>query len=258
MASEVLRLVDPPRSTSAGAGVEWIAAGWRLFAKAPLMWIVSILVVFVLAIVVNLVPFIGQLVFQVLQPVFAAGFVIACRSLETGGEFELEHIFAGFKRNFANLLIVGLIFMAGWVVLLLVFAIFAGFGLVMAFMTGNANDILPAVLASGMSILMGTLVMLLLMVPLMMAYWFAPALVVMHDMAPVAAMKESFRGCLRNIIPFLIYGVVMMVLAVVAVIPFGLGLLVWVPLAITSTYAGYRSIYTEEPLPSEPAMARAA
>jgi len=258
MANE-LRLVDPPRGNSAGAGIDWIGEGWRLFAKAPLMWVVSVLIIIVLAIVVGLVPIIGSLAFQVAQPVFAAGFMVACRSLETGGEFELEQLFAGFKRNFANLLVVGLVFLAGSIALLLVFAVFAGFGLIMAFVTGaGANDVIPALMASGMSIALGTLVTLFLMVPLLMAYWFAPALVMLHDMAPIAAMKASFRGCLGNIVPFVIYGFVMLVLCLVAMIPIGLGLLVWVPVAVTSTYAAYRAIYTEEDVPAQPAMAKAA
>jgi uncharacterized membrane protein len=32
----------------------------------------------------------------------------------------------------------------------------------------------------------------------------------------------------------------------VAIIPFGLGMLVWVPLAIASTYVAYRQIFTED------------
>jgi len=84
-----------------------------------------------------------------------------------------------------------------------------------------------------------------LAVPLLMAYWFAPALVVFHGMAPLAAMRASFTGCLRNIVPSLIYGVVMLVLAIIAVIPLGLGLFVWVPLFFTTTYAAYRAIFTE-------------
>jgi len=222
------------------------------------MWVVSILVVFVIALVVGIIPFVGSIAFQVAQPVFAAGFVVACRSIETGGEFELEQLFAGFRRNFANLLIVGLIFLAAGLALMLVFFMFAGFGIAMAFVTGDENDVLPAIMASGISIAFGTLVTLALLVPVLMAYWFAPALVMMHDMAPVAAMKESFRGCMKNIVPFIVYGFVMLVLALVAVIPLGLGMLVWVPVAVASTYAAYRQIYTEEPVPAEPAIAKAA
>jgi len=258
MATEGLQLLTEPRENPAGAGVDWISSGWKLFAKAPLMWIVAILVIIVIAIVVGIIPIIGSLAFQLAQPVFAAGLMVACRSLETGGEFEIEHVFAGFKQNFASLLIVGLIFMAASLALILVFALFAGFGLVMAFATGDAQDAWPAIMASGVSIAFGSLVMLLLMVPLLMFYWFAPALVMLHDMAPVAAMKASFRGCMRNIVPFIVYGVIMLVLSFVAMIPLGLGLLVWVPVAIASTYAAYRMIYTETASPAEPAMAKAA
>jgi uncharacterized membrane protein len=98
--------------------------------------------------------------------------------------------------------------------------------------------------------------MLALFVPVMAAYWFAPALVMMHDMPPVDAMKASFFGCFRNFVPFLLYGLVMFVGAIVAVIPFGLGMLVWVPVAIASSYVGYRQIFTEEAAaaPARPAM----
>ena len=243
---EGLTLVLPGKSASAGDGVTWISQGWKLFVKAPLMWIVSILVLFVLAIVVSLIPIIGSLAFQLLNPVFAAGFVVACRSLERGGDFELDHLFAGFKTHFANLVIVGLLFLVGWILILVVVAGVTGFGIIMAVLSGDAENVAPAIAASGMSMLLGVLIMLALMVPLLMAYWFAPALVIMHNMAPVAAFKDSFMGCLRNLMPFLVYGIVMLVLCILAAIPFGLGMLVWVPLAISSSYAAYRAIFTEE------------
>jgi len=244
MAIEGLRLVEP-RGLTAGAGVDWIGEGWRLFAKSPLMWVISILVLFVLAIVVNIVPFIGGLAFQLLQPVFGAGFIVACRSLETGGEFELEHVFAGFKKNFANLLVVGLILVAGGIALLLVFAVFAGFGLVTAFMTGDANNMLPALMASGMSIALGTLVMLFLMIPLLMAYWFAPALVVFRNEDPMAAMKTSFHASVVNMMPMLVYSLLGLVFAIVATIPLFLGWLVLAPVFAASVYASYKDIFPE-------------
>ena len=55
----------------------------------------------------------------------------------------------------------------------------------------------------------GTIVMLvvvtLLGVPLLMAVWFAPALVVFADVEPLAAMKASFAASLVNAVPFLVY-----------------------------------------------------
>jgi uncharacterized membrane protein len=56
-------------------------------------------------------------------------------------------------------------------------------------------------------------------------------------------MKASFVGCLKNIVPFLLYGVVMIVLCIVAAIPAGLGFLVLGPVAVASMYTGYRDIF---------------
>lgn len=240
-----LKLVLPGRIDSAGAGWTWIAEGWKLFTKAPLMWVVSIVLLFIIALALQFIPIIGPLAFQLLTPVFTAGFVIACRSLERGGEFELEHVFAGFKTRFANLVIVGLLTLLGWIAIFLVFAVFVGFSVLTAMLTGSPDNMVAALQASIMPMLLGTLVAAALSVPLIAAYWFAPALVVMHDMSPLSAMKVSFFGCLRNFVPFLVYGIVMLFFAFIAMIPIGLGFLVWVPLAITSTYVAYRRIFTE-------------
>ena len=61
--------------------------------------------------------------------------------------------------------------------------------------------------------------------------------------------KASFLACIRNFVPFIVYGLIMMVAAVVAMIPFGLGMLVWMPVAITSTYVAYRRIFTSSLAP---------
>ena len=240
-----LKLNLPGTIEPAGAGWTWIAEGWRLFAKSPVMWIVALVLLFIIAVALGFIPFLGQLAFQILTPVFAAGLVVACRALERGGEFELEHIFAGFKTRFAELAIVGLLTVVGWIAIALVFAVFAGFSVLTAMLAGSTDNMLAAVGASSMAILLGCLVALALAVPLAAAYWFAPALVVMHGMTPVAAMKASFFGCFRNFVPFLVYGIIMTVFAILAAIPVGLGFLVWIPLAVTSTYAAYRRIFTE-------------
>ena len=63
------------------------------------------------------------------------------------------------------------------------------------------------------------------------------------DLSAIEAMKRSFRGCLGNILPFLIYGVVAFVLSIIAMIPIFLGLLFLVPTLICSTYIAYREIF---------------
>ena len=60
-------------------------------------------------------------------------------------------------------------------------------------------------------------------------------------------MKQSFAGCLKNIVPFLVYGIVSMLLMVVATIPIFLGWLVLWPTVMGSVYASYRDIFAPYP-----------
>jgi uncharacterized membrane protein len=83
------------------------------------------------------------------------------------------------------------------------------------------------------------------MLPVFMAMWFAPPLVVFHQQGAVEAMKNSFFACLKNIVPFLLYSVILFVAAIVASIPFGLGWLVLGPVIAASLYTGYRDLFFE-------------
>jgi uncharacterized membrane protein len=76
-----------------------------------------------------------------------------------------------------------------------------------------------------------------------MAMWFAPALVVFDNLAPVEAAKASFAASLKNLVPFLLFGVLYIVAAVVASIPFGLGWVVLVPLVGLCAYVSYQDVF---------------
>ena len=255
--SSDLRLVLPGRSTPAGSGWDWLKGGWDLFIRAPLMWIISLVLVFVCVVALALVPLLGQVAVHLLQPVILAGFMVACRSLERGGDFELDHLLAGFKKNFGNLVVVGLLFLVGEIVILLFFLAFLVFTVGTAFLMGSSDQILATIMAAGLTIALGGLIALALLLPLMAAYWFAPVLVVMHDLPPLEAMKASFFACFANFIPFLVYSILMIPLFILAAIPFGLGFLVVVPMTIASIYVSYREIFTEEeaPAPAKPTFA---
>jgi uncharacterized membrane protein len=92
-------------------------------------------------------------------------------------------------------------------------------------------------------VLFAILVMLALMVPLAMAVWFAPALVVFRNVAPLPAMKASFAACLKNMLPFLVFGVIAMVLGFIAALPLMLGWLVLLPMLVGAHYASYLDLF---------------
>jgi uncharacterized membrane protein len=87
------------------------------------------------------------------------------------------------------------------------------------------------------------LLALALSVPVAMLFWFAPALVVLNQIAPVDALKQSWSACLKNVMPFLIYGVILLVPAIIATLPVALGWLVLGPAVVASMYTSYRDIY---------------
>jgi uncharacterized membrane protein len=244
--TEGLKLVLPGRVVPAGNGWDWITEGWRIFTRAPLMWIISIIIVFVCFVAVSLVPFLGHIASALLQPVILAGYVVVSHSLDNGGEFEMDHLLAGFKKNFGNLVVVGLLFLLGEIVILLIFFAFVLLSVGSAILAAGTEEIVHVLMASIPVVMLAGLIMLALLVPLIAAYWFAPALVVMHDLQPMDAMKASLSACMRNFVPFLVYSIILLVLGILAAIPFGLGYLVLIPMTIAGIYVSYRDIFTEE------------
>jgi uncharacterized membrane protein len=234
-------LVAAGRTVPAENGWQWIVQGWNLFKRAPGVWIALMVVFIVVSIVLAFIPVLGSIASMALTPVFTAGMMIGCRALDEGGELKVEHLFAGFRERFGTLLSVGLLYLAAVLVIALVAGLVTG---VKLFSLMDDGGIDPGAAASAvLSILLALLIMLALLVPVFMALWFAPALVVFHGHGALEALKASFEGCLKNIVPFLVQGMILLVASIVASIPFGLGWLVLGPVLIASIYTAYRDIY---------------
>lgn len=227
------------RQVDAGRGIEWLKQGWQIFARNPGVWIAITVIMLVIFFVLSMIPFIGQLAASVLTPVFTAGPLLGCKALSEGGELRIDHLFAGFKDSLTNLVLVGVFYLIGMVVIMGVAFLIGGGGAITGAIMGRG----PGVGVAAGGFLLAVLVMFALSVPLVMAIWFAPALVVFHNVAPLEAMKASFGACLKNIAAFLIYGVIAFVLLFIAALPFGLGLLVLLPILLGSLYAAYVDIF---------------
>lgn len=226
------------RGVPAGRGWEWIAGGWEMFKKQPGTWIGLIVIALVLTMVLAFIPLIGPIALMVIWPAFGAGVMIGCRALQGGGALEIGHLFAGFRDRFGTLAAVGALYLAAYAAIMLLIVLIFGFG--MAGMMMGTSEVTAG---TAMTMVLASLISAALMLPMAMAIWFAPTLVVFHERGAVEAMKESFFGCLKNILPFLVYGVIGMVIAVVASIPLGLGWLVAGPVFAASIYVSYRDIY---------------
>ncbi len=223
------------RVVPAGNAFEWLRQGWTIFVVNPGVWIAMIVVFGVLSLGLSLVPLLGHLAAQLLTPVLVAGTMIACQKAENGEALEVSDLFAGFKRNTGNLVILGVLYMLSMLAFFAILAIFGGGSiLLMGIQAGS--------LALG-SLVLAVLLSLTLLLLLSMAIWFAPVLVVLNNMQPIPALLASFNASLKNTVPFLIYGLITLMLFFLAVLPIGLGLLVFGPVLLGSIYASYRDIF---------------
>lgn len=237
-------------------GLQWILSGFYLFRKAPLAWVFVCFTLMLIAMAMSFIPLLGKFVFTLISPAFLAGIMLGCKDMEQGKPIELKHLFIAFKTNPAPLITIGGIYLIGQILII---------GLVMLIGGSQMTDMLlyekrvdeSELMGVMSSMLTSSLIALTLSIPLMMASWFSPLLVIFHNVPPVAAMQRSFFACLKNFIPFQLYGVTLIVLTVLSLIPYGLGLVILIPTIFTSIYVSYKDIFLAEPLrfnndPSEP------
>ncbi|MDO9204262.1 BPSS1780 family membrane protein [Methylotenera sp.] len=181
---------------------------------------------------------IGSVVSTLLAPVFAAGMMWGCRALTHQQDLEINHLFEGFKKNTSQLIAIGGIYMMS----LLVIAVFVVLSLDKETMDliVKGQELSPE---QASVMMLPILIAMLFVMPILMAYWYAPLLSGLHNLSAVEAMKLSFVACLKNMVPFLLYGFIFMVLLIVAIIPFGLGLILVVPVMMTSLYTSYVDVF---------------
>jgi uncharacterized membrane protein len=237
-----------PFAVPAGRGSAWWSEGWRLFTPSPGTWIGISVVFIVILIALGFVPLLGSLASTLLTPVLAGGIFVGCRAVDRGEPLTINHLFASFSDRLQPLIIVGVTYLIGTVVIMAIvlggLAASMGIAGVGALLGGDPIEAGFALLAGlGIGAMFAVLIGLLLGIPLLMAYWFAPALVVFRNEEPLAAMKLSFNASMVNMLPMTVYSLIGLVFAIIASIPLALGWLVLFPVFATSVYASYKDIF---------------
>lgn len=229
----VAREVDP------GACFDWLRRGWLSFMAYPSIWIGAAVLLLVMFMAVSIVPIFGQIAAHLLAPVLGAGMFRICQRITDGEVPEIPDLFIGFKTHVSDLVMVGVNFAFGMFGVAVFVFLMVRFGLI--------GDTVTARIA-GFSVSFSTmplagLVVIALSSPVIMATWFAPALVIFHDMKPVPAMKASFKAGARNLLPMLIFAIFLVVALFFAMLPVFLGLILFLPVFSGAVYASYRDIH---------------
>lgn len=233
---------------TAGSGLAWLKSGWAWFKFAPMPWMGMTALVFLLLMGVGAIPYLGGFLIEILSPFLVAGYMSASRAAERGEPVTFLHLGAGFTdvKGRISLAVMGGIYLAGILLVDQVMRQMGGEGFQqmqqLATAPGSVNpDEAEAILGQAVPAILTGLVLL---TPLVMATWFAPALVLIHGFSAGNAMWWSLWACAVNWRPLLVYSMLLGLLGVAAMlIPFGLGLLVFLPWLLGSTYAAYRAIF---------------
>lgn len=232
-----------PQHLHAGHGWEWIKRGYALFMKAPLLWIVLIMIFFIGMAALSVIPILGEPLTSLLLPVILVGLMVGCRALEQGDELELSHLFIGFQQRTTQLITLGGIALVAQFLIFGAMMMVGGGTLVSILMSAQPPDspeiLTQAIAGASLAVLLGIFLFSLLL----MSMQFAPMLVYFNNLTPIAAMQLSLRAFTRNISSMLVYGITFTLLAILATMPMMLGWLILMPVVFTSVYAAYSEIF---------------
>ncbi|WP_341646859.1 BPSS1780 family membrane protein [Thauera sp. SDU_THAU2] len=242
--------VPAPGDVAPGHALQWLADGWRLFMKSPVVWAIQAFIVFVILAALGMLPILGWAAAPIALPVLLAGMLSGAQALDRGEALRIDHLFDGIRRHAGNLLLVGTFHLLGALLAALVAAAISG----SAMLTGMVVGSVPGAGMAAGGVMFGALVFTVLWVLLLMALWFAPALVMLHGVAPLEAMMLSARACFHNLLAFIVLAALLYVLAWVALIPAGLGMLALLPVTAGALYAAWRETFAPQ-LPALPTPA---
>lgn len=244
----------------AAAGWQWVRGGFAIYRRSPGMLSMLVISYWFVVLFLNLFPVIGALAASAVIPALSVGLMQAARNIERGQAVSIQTLLGGFRENTRTLLALGALYLVATLAALGLSTIADG-GDLMRFMLASNRE--ERALAEDADFTFSALLVLLCMIPVVMAWWFAPVLAAWHRQPLGKSLFFSFIACLMNWRPFLVYGVGLVVVA--ALLPgLVLGLLLIIlpglqsfatllvsvamalviaPTVFASFYVGYRDIF---------------
>lgn len=194
----------------AAAGWRWIAGGFAIFRRNPVMLSMLVLTYWFTVLFLNVLPVVGALAASMAIPGLSVGLMQAARCLERGAPIGLQTLYGSFRDNPRTLVALGVLYLLCTLGVLGVSTLADG-GDLLRFMMAETKAERAALEEA--DFMLPALVVLTLMTPVMMAWWFAPTLAAWHRLTLGRSLFFSFVACWLNWRAFLAYGAALMVVA---------------------------------------------
>lgn len=192
----------------ARAGVEWFKLGVRTFFKQPLA-LSGLFFMFMAAMsILTLIPVLGNVLALALLPGATLGLMAATEETSKG-KFPMPTVllsaFRAGRLQLKSMLILGLIYAVGFLLVLAISAMVDGGVFAHLYLVGGTMT--PETVMNP-DFELAVLLAMVLYVPLSLLFWHAPALVHWHGVPPLKSLFFSLVACLRNFWAFTVYSLV--------------------------------------------------
>jgi len=220
-----------------------------MFVAHPADWVLMALCAFAMLAVSTLlvpVPLIGPVLPPLLLALLLGGMLHAAAQARMG-QTHFMLLFEGFRRHPGNLTLIGLFYAIPLILVHLLIMLALGGSLLVSLLGLSVGSTINSI-ASGIVSMLVDLgialgVFLLLWGLLLLAMLFAPALVMHAKAPPLEAMRLSLAASLRNIGAILLLAISLYVLFIIALIPAGLGIVVYIPVVVGTLDAAYQELF---------------
>lgn len=242
------------------AGWQWILGGFAIFRRNPVLLGMLVVAYWFTVLFLNIVPVLGVLLASLAIPGLSVGLMQAARNIERGQPVGIQTLYGSLRENARTLIALGALYLCCTLGALALSSLVDG-GALLKFMLSNSRA--ERALVEDADFTLSALFIMLLMTPVLMAWWFAPVLAAWHRLGVGKALFFSFIACWMNWRPFLVYGLGLLIVAgilpgvllgiLLLVMPGAANLvtalvtmpmvLVIAPTIFASFYASYRDIF---------------
>jgi hypothetical protein len=229
----------PALKLDAEQGWRWLAEGYAIYRSNPGQLSLLVLAYWILLLLLNVLPLLGPLVASLTLPALSVGLMLGARNIDSDQPAPIALLIEPLRQRPQPLFTLGAIYLLCTIGALGLSALADGGTLFRVMMLGLPLE--ERMLDN--QFLVATQIVLLTMLPVVMANWYAPVLVAWHQLSVPKAMVFSFVACLRNWKPFLTYGITLLISAI-----FGPGLLLGVVAATAPALSSFFSALILVPL----------
>jgi hypothetical protein len=247
-----MKMLDRPHLVTAKVGQSWLIEGFSLVHRQPLIWFLTLMAYWVGLVLIGSLPLVGIIVPLLLSPGLSFGFINLARAIDRKEAATPTMLISGFRNGQARTLLQlgGAYTLALAAVLLL--ASLVGGGELLSMVEKGATE--EDLLTLQRELPWGLIVGFLAYIPVMMAFWFAPQLIVWRGLSVPKAIFYSWVSVWLNRGAFLRYGLawLLLIIAVSLLISLGIGalggnpqmvLLVIMPVSLLLMAIGHGSFY---------------